>query len=113
MWKIKYYETPTGSSPVFDFINTLAPKAQAKVANTFELLKEFGLAIGRSHTKKIARTPIWELRILGQDNLRIFYIVETGKTFLLLHGFAKKTQKTPKREIQTAIKRLEEYKSRS
>jgi len=51
--------------------------------------------------------------MLGQDNIRILYVVTAGKTFLLLHGFNKKKQKTDKREIDTAVARLREYNSRS
>jgi phage-related protein len=58
---------------------------------------------------KIIGTDLWELRILGKDNLRILYIAVTGRTFVLLHGFKKKKNKTPQKEIKIAESRLTEY----
>lgn len=111
-WKISYYETEQRASPVFDFINGLELKARTKVANTLDLLKEFGTRLGLPHAKKITGTELWELRILGSDSIRIFYIAVIGKKFLLLHGFQKKKQKTERKEIKTAEERLRDYKMR-
>jgi phage-related protein len=112
-WKIDYYETSSGRIPVQELIDKLAEKSQAKVYNTLEFLAEFGPRLGLPHTKKIKSTPLWELRILGEKSLRFFYIARVGKSFLLLHGFAKKQQKTPKKEIKTALKRLRDYENRN
>ncbi|MBU1327004.1 type II toxin-antitoxin system RelE/ParE family toxin [Patescibacteria group bacterium] len=51
-----------------------------------------------------------ELRILGGDSIRIFYVATSGRAFLLLHGFIKKSRKAPKKEIKVALTRLKEYK---
>lgn len=75
-------------------------------------LERFGLEGAYPHVKKLAGTPLWELRILGSDSIRILYVTVTGKIFLLLHGFKKKSQKTSSREIITAKKRLDEYQLR-
>jgi len=112
-WKIDYYETSSGRTPVKEFIDKLAEKPQAKVYNTLELLTEFGPRLGLPHAKKVKSTPLWELRVLGEKSLRFFYIAKVGKSFLLLHGFTKKRQKTPKKEIKTALKRLRDYESRN
>ena len=112
-WKIEYYKTVSKKSPVRDFIDGLTSKAQTKVANTFDLLKELGINLGLPHVKKLTGTSLWELRILGQDSVRIFYVTQTGKMFLLLHGFQKKKQKTDKKEIDIALKRLAEYQLRN
>lgn len=111
-WKILLYKTPQGESPVKEFIENLELKAQAKVYNTINLLRDFGINVGSSHIKKLIGTDLWELRILGADSIRILYITITGKTFLLLHGFKKKRNKTPSNEIKTALVRLAEYKIR-
>jgi phage-related protein len=87
----------------------LRPNAQAKISNTFDLLLEFGIRLGLPHVKKVVNTNLWELRIVGGDNIRIFYVASSGKKFLLLHGFVKKTQKTNKNELKTAIFRLKEF----
>ena len=112
-WNIAYYIPPSGNlSPLVSFIENLNERERAKLSNTFELLKNFGIRVGAPHVKKLIGTPLWELRILGQDNIRIFYIILENKTFLLLHGFVKKKQKTPRKEIDIAVTRLKKYELR-
>lgn len=108
-WKIDYYLSSPGRSPVQDFIEKLSDKPRAKVYHTLELLVEFGIKLGLPHAKKITSTPLWELRILGEKSLRFFYIAKIGQSFLLLHGFSKKSQKTSRKEIKTALERLKDY----
>lgn len=111
-WTILYYESPSGTYPVAEFIDNLDTLAQVKVINTFTLLEDFGIRLGPPHTKKLTGTELWELRILGGDNLRVFYVAVTGKTFLMLHGFNKKKQKTDRQEIKTAQIRLRDFYSK-
>lgn len=111
-WEIIYYETLQGRFSVWEFINSLESKAKSKIINTLDLLTEFGITLGYPHTKKLAGTNLWELRILGNDSIRILYTSVPNKKFLLLHGFQKKAQKTELKEIKTAANRLLEYKTR-
>lgn len=111
-WKIVYYESAGGDIPVYNFIESLNARAKSKVSNTFDLLSEYGIKLGLPHVKKVVGTELWELRILGGDSIRIFYIAISGRVFLLLHGFIKKSQKVPNREMKAALTRLNEYKSR-
>src|SRR3989344_1593687 len=105
-WNIQYYISSSGGpSPVAQFIENLPEKTKAKLSNTFELLKEFGTQVGSPHIKKLTGTSLWEIRILGQDNIRILYIIPQKRVFLLLHGFMKKKQKTPIKEIKVALTR--------
>ena len=112
IWKIKYYKQENGESPIFEFIEKLPEKAQAKLINTFDLLTEYGIQLREPHVKKVTGTALWELRILGEDSLRILYIAIRQSTFLFLHVFKKKKQKTLKKDIKIALKRLEEYQTR-
>lgn len=111
-WEIIYYETSQGKSPLCDFIQTLDTKTQNKIADILDLLEEFGTLVGPPHSKKLSGTPLWELRILGSDNIRIFYVAVVNRKFLLLHGFQKKKQKTDLKEIKTATGRLSDYQLR-
>lgn len=111
-WQIDYYESSINSKPVEEFINSLEEKTQTKVVRMLELLEEFGITLGAPHVKKLTGTPLWELRIIGSDSTRIFYVAKEQKSFLLLHAFKKKTQKTQKKEIKTATDRLHEYNLR-
>lgn len=112
-WSILYYQsTQQISSPVYEFINSLDADAKSKVINSVNLLEGYGIRLGPPHVKKVTGADLWELRILGSDNIRIFYIAVPGKSFLLLHGFIKKKQKTERKEIKTATERLKKYRSR-
>lgn len=108
-WEIIYFETTSGKSPIFDFIQSLDVKVQNKIADVLDSLEEFGILLGSPHSKKLAGTPLWELRILGGDNIRIFYVAVVNRRFLILHVFQKKKQKTDSKEIKTAINRLNAY----
>lgn len=112
-WKIIYYKTSQGTNPVYNFISSLDEKTKSKVIDTVDLLEEFGVRLGLPHVKKLAGTSFWELRILGSNNIRVLYVAAVDKTFLLLHGFQKKKQKTDKREIKIATHRLKEYARRT
>ncbi len=112
-WKVLYYETSSGKSPVFEFIQTLEMKTRARITSTIDLLIEHGINLGLPYSKKLTGSDLWEIRVLGTNNLRIFYVAILNKQFLLLHGFKKKKQKTDKREIIVAEKRLQEYTSRN
>lgn len=107
-WEIIFYESRSGSKPVEDFLDSLEGLVRNKVYSSFELLKEYGVGLGMPHVKKIVGTPLWELRILGESSIRIFYITKTGQKFFLLHGFKKKSQKTPENELKIALKRFRE-----
>ena len=73
-----------------------------------ELLQQFGTRLSDKVTKYIS-DDIWELRPGGN---RIFYFFHCDNTFVLLHAFRKKTQKTPKREIEKAKAERADYLSR-
>ncbi len=111
-WDVILYKTPTGDAPVREFILSLEVKAQTKVEDSIKLLREFGIRLGLPHVKKLTGTELWELRIVGSDSIRIFYIAIAGKNFLLLHGFKKKKDKTPPKEIRVAENRLAEFRTR-
>ncbi len=112
-WNIIYYKTSHDASPVEDFIDTLDIRARTKVANALDLLEEFGIKLRLPHVKKLENSNLWELRVLGQDNLRVLYVAVVGKNFLLLHGFSKKKQKTDKKDIKIALVRLRDYRIRT
>lgn len=112
-WKILLYQTIQGDSPIKEFIDSLELKAQTKVYDALNLLRVFGIKISSPHIKKVTGTQLWELRILGEDSIRVLYITLTGKTFLILHGFKKKKDKTPPKEIRIAKARLVDHISRA
>jgi len=80
---------------------------------TDNLLKEYNIRLGGSHAKKLTGTDLWELRILGGDSIRVFYVAAERQSFLLLHGFKKKSFATPKKELKLALDRLKDYRART
>jgi len=88
------------------FIKSLQKPTIAKVLRTIDLLEKFGEKLGPPHTKKIS-VRLFELRILGKQEVRIFYTFRKSQ-ISLLHGFVKKSQKTPRKEIKTALQKLKQ-----
>lgn len=107
-----YYQDNRGKCEVKDFIHSLSDVPKDKVFRAIKPLSEFGLGTHLLNTKKLVGTPLWEVRVLGKDSIRIFFAVIVKSTVLILHGFIKKSQKTPSREINLALKRLSDWKSR-
>lgn len=112
MTKVIYYTTAEGENPAKNFINSLSFVQRAKVSRIINYIEEYGLIIAIPHVKKLTSTPLWEIRILGQNNIRILYATFKNNTIIILHGFIKKSQKTPPREINKALKRLREWVNR-
>ena|SRR3989344_9690235 len=113
MTKIIYYTTYLGENPIRDFIESLQKKDKAKIFRIFQNIEEYGLLSVLPHMKKLTGTPFWEIRILGQNNIRIIYVSFTKESILILHGFLKKTQKTSNKELDIATARLTDYKNRT
>lgn len=110
-WKVIYFTEQTGINPVSDFFDSLTPSQQVKILRIIECIEKYGPQSVIPHLKKISGTPFWEIRVLGKDNLRVIYLVPINKTVLLLHGFLKKKQKTPRKEITTAYRRYNSWKN--
>ena len=113
-WTIEYYVTREGKSPVRDFIDSLSVESQAKYIFIADLLEEYGIQVREPYVKAIkGRKKLFEIRIKDKATThRIFYFVYTDRKLILLHGFTKKEEKTPTREIETAAARMEDYLSR-
>lgn len=86
------------------FINNLERPAATKVFRTIDLLERFGSHLGMPHSKKIDR-DLFELRIHGHQEIRILYTFYKNNA-VLLHGFVKKSEKIPLREMLTARHKL-------
>jgi len=84
------------------FLDTLPYPQLAKVKSIFQLFSEFGPQLPSKYLKRMSGTKeLWELRA---KNIRIF-LVFSGNTAIAVHGIIKKTQKTPRQDIETAVKR--------
>jgi phage-related protein len=92
------------------FFDTLKPKVRDKIIWTFRVIESQRL-IPQEYLKHIEGTSgLYEIRIqFSSDIFRIFCFFDDGKLIVLANGFQKKTQKTPKEEIEKALKIKEEY----
>lgn len=109
-WTIEYYRSANGRIPVQDFIRSLGDHEAARVIDAIEVLAEYGTAARMPLARKMSGSDLWELRIRGKSQHRVFYVAMYGNRLLLLHAFTKKSQQTPRREIRTAERRLREYR---
>lgn len=116
MWEIELYEKPNGRTPVLEFLDELNPKEKAKVIREIDLLAEFGPALIFPHTSKMEgdkNKDIYELRPqLGNNIFRVFYFsvpVDGSVKYILVHGFRKKSEKTPEKELEKARNRRKAY----
>ena len=100
-WRAVFYTDNRGNSPVIDHVNSLPVSEQATIARHIQLLVEAGDR-AREPLVKHVRGKIWELR---PGNHRVFYFAYTGRCFVLLHAYRKKTPKAPQQEIAIAERR--------
>lgn len=102
--RVVYYETTRGDQPVRSYIEALSEKDRAKVKALISYLSE-RVVLNEPHAKKMGGyLGLFELRPGAH---RIFYCYHEGK-IVMLHAFRKKSNKTPKREIDTAYNRMSE-----
>lgn len=109
-WSLEFYADAADRSPVLEFIDSLPPGEQASVVRLLELLQEFGLQLPVNYARAIiGHRKLWELRA---SNNRVLYFAFSGRTFVILHGFRKRGQKTPEKEIAVAERRMAEFLER-
>lgn len=95
-----------------DFFSKQDKKVKAKIVWTFDLVEDLQ-RVPETYLKHIENTEgLYEIRVqLGSDIFRIFCFFDQGQLVVLANGFQKKTQKTPNKEIEMALKIKAEYES--
>ncbi|MCL4482936.1 MAG: type II toxin-antitoxin system RelE/ParE family toxin [Bacteroidetes bacterium] len=95
-----------------DFFDKQSKKVKAKIVWTFDLVEDLQ-RVPETYLKHIENTEgLYEIRVqLGSDIFRIFCFFDHGQLVVLANGFQKKTQKTPRNEIEFALKIKAEYES--
>ncbi len=105
-WAIEY-----ASIEVEQFILNMPPGLAAKYLHLADLMLEFGANLGMPHTRAMS-DGLFELRIKGHEGIaRVFYCTLVGKRIVMLHGFIKKSQKAPAKELKIARRRMAEVNS--
>lgn len=108
-WSVEFYSDRDNSSPVLDWYQDLDDKTKAKLIWTFQLLETNGIEVGMPYIKPL-EDKLYEVRAeVNRNAIRVIYFLYTDRRFIMLHGFHKKTQKTPKKELEKAKKYLEDF----
>jgi phage-related protein len=108
-WFIVFYVDERGHQPVREFLSTLDTRARARFDWSLEQLR-LRNTLAREPLVRHLDGRIWELRRESMGNIyRLLYTFLPGRRILVLHGFQKKTQKTPRPEIETAQRRLDSF----
>jgi phage-related protein len=105
MWSV-YYDPR-----LQDWLDMIPADTKAKILRIIDLLAEYGPSNIREPYVKAIRghSKLYEIRAKGKDGIaRVFYLTWKGQRIVLLHGFVKKTMKTPRREIDIAVRRMAE-----
>ncbi|MFC1680018.1 type II toxin-antitoxin system RelE/ParE family toxin [Elusimicrobiota bacterium] len=106
-YEMAYFRTSSGRAPVEDYLDRMEDVRER--AGVFETLAEF-----REHGPEAVgiicrhiEGKLWEIKIdYRAKRHRIFYVVISGRRLVLLHAYLKKARKAPRRELETARRRL-------
>jgi phage-related protein len=92
-------------------IAALPPDMQARFLRLSERISAVGLQnLGEPHVKHL-EGKLWELRLTGRDGIaRALYVTATGRRIVVVRAFVKKTQKTPRAEIELSLRRAKDIR---
>ncbi|MFN0278293.1 MAG: type II toxin-antitoxin system RelE/ParE family toxin [Pyrinomonadaceae bacterium] len=104
-WSITYH-----TESVESFVLGLPDGLLARYLRLTDMMLEFGVNLGMPHTRAMS-DGLFELRVKGKEGIaRVFYCTLAGQRIVMLHGFIKKSDKTPPKELRIARERLAEVK---
>jgi phage-related protein len=110
-WRIDFYREGL-RNPVEDFLSSLDEKTYARFTWSLEQLRHRNIS-AREPLVRHVEGKVWELREESRTNIyRVLYFAAAGRRFVMLHGFQKKTQRTPRREIDIALDRQKRFEAR-
>jgi phage-related protein len=111
-WVLEFFIDERGRSPVEEFLISLDQKTRARFLWSTEQLRVRNVR-AREPLVRHLEGDLWELREESATNIyRVIYFFFTGRRIVLLHGFQKKTPRTPRREIEAAQRRHEDFLAR-
>lgn len=110
MRQIIFYRTESGRCPIEAFLDSLTSKQAQKAVWVLRLIEELDIVPNQYFKKLVNAEDIWEVRVqVGGNIFRLLGFFDGDLLLILTNGFAKKTQKTPAREIALAIDRKRDY----
>lgn len=103
-----------GKSEIINFIESLNDKDRGKLLITIDKIEEYGIEVAKKMKwiKKLDKEIFEICSSVGNNIQRCLYFQKVDNIYLITHGFTKKTQKTPKKEIAHAQHLMKQYKER-
>lgn len=106
--RVRFYRTATGKEPVREWLRSLEREARKVIGEDIKTV-QFGWPLGMPLVRSLGE-GLWEVRSRLQDRIaRVIFFAE-GDLMVLLHGFIKKSQKTPKKDLALARRRARELR---
>ncbi len=111
-WSLEFFVEERGTSPVEEFLDSLDLRTQARFRWSMEQLRVRNVQ-AREPLVRHLEGDLWELREESRTNIyRVVYFFFTDRRIVFLHGFQKKSQRTPRRELTIARQRHREFLAR-
>src|SRR4030065_1863967 len=105
---VLFYRSESGNEPVREWLKELPRQDRRQIGEDIKTM-QIGWPLGMPLIRKIDK-ELWEVRTTLESGIaRVFFTVD-GDYMILLHGFIKKSQKTPQNELKTALARFGNYK---
>ena len=112
MREVLFYRTKSGDCPVEECLDTLTGKQAQKIVWVLRLVEELDPIPSQYFKKLVGTDRLWEVRAQhGGDTFRLVGFLD-GSKFVVVSGFSKKTEKTPRQELEVAEARRQDYMSR-
>ena len=106
--KVEFYVTPSGRSPVEDFIKCLPLGDKERFRAILEGIEKEGVHFSRAQFKPLTG-KLWEVKFSAPSGgFRIAYFIRKGGIMVIVHAFRKATQKTPHSDLDLAVRRMKE-----
>ena len=104
VWRVEFLDKSVQAA-----LDAMPTDIRARFQRIVELIANHGLEHVREPYVRHLDGPVWEMRMKGRDGIaRAAYVTARGRRIVVVHVFWKKTQKTPRREIETALRRAKE-----
>ncbi|HWG10749.1 MAG TPA: type II toxin-antitoxin system RelE/ParE family toxin [Rhodanobacteraceae bacterium] len=104
--EVRFYATEQGREPVRDWLKSLPPESRKAIGEDIKTV-QFGWPLGMPLVRKMDMR-LWEVRSTIDAGIARVLFTTSGPTMVLLHGFVKKSDKTPKDDLKLAARRAKE-----
>ena len=105
MIRIEFYETH-----FLEFYQKQDQDVKNKIQYVFEIIKQVDRVPKKFFKHLVGTDGVYEIRVEVQSNIyRFFCCFDKGKLIILFNGFHKKTQETPKKELEKTVRLMKEY----